>query len=132
MTIRSPQETAGLLSRLWARIRLAWRLLVDSRVPIWPKLVIPGLALAYLIIPLDLITDYIPVLGQVDDLMLIALGLQAFIMVCPKGLAQEHIGRIWGQATQQPATTQDQTAPAGQQKPPQGDVVEGEYTVKNE
>jgi uncharacterized membrane protein YkvA (DUF1232 family) len=94
--------------------------------------VIPGLALAYLIIPLDLITDYIPVLGQVDDLMLIALGLQAFIMVCPKGLAQEHIGRIWGQATQQPATTQDQTAPAGQQKPPQGDVVEGEYTVKNE
>jgi len=132
MTIRSPQETAGLLSRLWARIRLAGRLLVDRRVPLWSKLVIPGLALAYLIIPLDLIADYIPVLGQVDDLMLIALGLQAFILACPKSIAQEHMARIWGQAAQPPTTTQDQTAPAGQQKPPQGDVVEGEYTVKNE
>ena len=105
---------------------------MDSRVPIWPKLVIPGLALAYLIIPLDLISDFIPVLGQVDDLMLIALGLQAFIMACPKSLTQEHMGQIWGQTTQQPATTQDQAAPAGQPQPPQGDVVEGEYTVKNE
>ena len=43
-----------------------WRYLRDGRVPLWRKLV--GVAaVAYLVWPFDLIPDFIPVIGWLDD-----------------------------------------------------------------
>ena len=53
----------------WEKPRLLhklWRYLRDARVPLWRKLV-GALAVAYLLWPLDLIPDYIPVIGFLDD-----------------------------------------------------------------
>jgi len=71
--------------------RLVWQLLNDSRISPFLKGVIPALALAYVLLPWDLVTDFIPVLGQLDDLAVLLLGMQLFIELCPKGIVQEHL-----------------------------------------
>ncbi len=77
MTDKSPKNTIGFWASLWNRVRLAWRLFRDRRVPLWPKIVIPAVVLAYLFFPMDFLPDLTPFVGQLDDLTLIALGLQA-------------------------------------------------------
>ena len=46
--------------------RLILRLMLDRRVPIWSKLIIPG-GLVYILSPIDFIPDIIPILGWLDD-----------------------------------------------------------------
>jgi len=71
--------------------KLVWRLLTDNRISGWLKAIIPALAIAYLLLPWDLVPDVIPVLGQLDDLAVLLLGMQLFIELCPKGIVQEHL-----------------------------------------
>jgi uncharacterized membrane protein YkvA (DUF1232 family) len=73
--------------------RLFWRLLCDHRVSAVAK----GLLLAtgaYILSPLDFLPDLMPLLGQLDDLTLFALGCRAFLQLCPKGVVQEHVQKI--------------------------------------
>jgi uncharacterized membrane protein YkvA (DUF1232 family) len=49
---------------------LVCRLAVDKRVPAKHKLKVAGI-IAYLIMPIDIIPDFIPVIGYVDDLVLV-------------------------------------------------------------
>jgi uncharacterized membrane protein YkvA (DUF1232 family) len=44
--------------------------LADPRTPWFPKMIL-GAAIVYLLSPIDLIPDFIPVLGHLDDLILI-------------------------------------------------------------
>ena len=59
-------------------LRLLGGLLVDSRVAMVDKLLVAG-AIAYIISPLDLIPDFIPFFGEVDDLFLLVLALQHLV-----------------------------------------------------
>ena len=63
-------------------LRLIIRLMADRRVSIWIKL-IPVAAVAYILSPFDLRPDFIPVLGQVDDLLIAILLIAVFIMLAP-------------------------------------------------
>jgi uncharacterized membrane protein YkvA (DUF1232 family) len=69
--------------------RLALRLLKDPRVPLYAK-VVPIGALVYVLSPLDILPDWIPVLGQLDDLAALAAGLSLFIRLCPPEVVEEH------------------------------------------
>ncbi len=69
-------------------LRVVWRLGWDPRVPIYLK-AIPLLVVAYLLSPLDLI-PVIPVIGQLDDLAVLMLGLKAFTRLAPNEVVQEH------------------------------------------
>ena len=51
-------------------VRVYQLVLTDPRTP-WLPRVILGIAITYLLSPIDLIPDFIPVLGQLDDLILI-------------------------------------------------------------
>jgi uncharacterized membrane protein YkvA (DUF1232 family) len=51
------------------------RLIGDRRVPRRRKLVLLGLV-AYLSVPIDLVPDFIPVVGQLDDVLIAALALR--------------------------------------------------------
>ncbi len=58
-----------------ANILLFRRLLRDPAVPRRSKLML-GVALAYLVMPFDLVPDFIPVAGQLDDVIVILLVLR--------------------------------------------------------
>lgn len=68
--------------------KLLVRLIRDSRVPIRSKALMVG-TLGYLITPLDLIPD-IPVIGQTDDLLLIAYSLNHLIKAAGRDVIVEH------------------------------------------
>ena len=76
-----------------SKLRLAWRLLRDRRMPPVVKAVIPALV-AYLLMPLDIIPDFIPVVGQLDDMLLIVLALGLVFRFTPVELLDEHIRRL--------------------------------------
>lgn len=68
--------------------KLLLRLLRDPRVPGKSKILV-GLTLGYLVTPLDLIPD-IPIIGQTDDLLLIAFSLNRLIATSGDELVLEH------------------------------------------
>lgn len=111
---------AGVLTSLVANARLAWRLFRDARLPAATKLIIPGLAAAYLLMPADLLPDIFPVLGQLDDLAILALGIKLFIDAAPAWLVQEHRDGLAGR------TPSAQPRPGSTQA---GKTVDGEYRV---
>lgn len=74
---------------LWRNGRLALRLVGDPRTPLLPKLIL-GATILYVLSPLDLIPDVVPVLGQLDDVAVLALGLELFFKYVPDWLKAEH------------------------------------------
>src|SRR5437870_5035004 len=54
----------------------------DPRTP-WYAKVLAGAIVAYALSPIDLVPDYIPVLGQIDDLILIPLGIAVLLRLIP-------------------------------------------------
>jgi len=117
--VGSAGAKAGLLTEVVRNARLAWRLFRDPRVSGATKLIIPGLAAAYLLFPMDLLPDVLPGLGQLDDLALIALGIKLFVDTCPKWLVQAHRDGLAGV----PNSSQAPKAPH------MGQTVDGEYRV---
>ena len=70
-------------------ILLCGRLLTDSRVPKTEKALVAG-AILYAIVPLDLIPDVIPFVGQIDDAYLIAITLLRLIDRTDPKIVREH------------------------------------------
>jgi len=68
----------GTVSELPNFLRLLYGLITDARVNAIDKLVVAG-AVAYILLPLDVIPDFIPFLGEVDDVFLLILALQRLI-----------------------------------------------------
>jgi uncharacterized membrane protein YkvA (DUF1232 family) len=65
------------------------RLLGDPRVSSWRKLLI-GLLIAYLAMPIDLVPDFIPVAGQLDDAIIVAFVLRTVLRGGGPELLREH------------------------------------------
>jgi uncharacterized membrane protein YkvA (DUF1232 family) len=59
-------------------------------VPTLNKLLLPLLVLAYLIFPVDLLPDFIPGLGQLDDLAIILVAIRLFVMLAPKDVVTQY------------------------------------------
>lgn len=117
---------SGMLSDLVRQLRLVWRLYWDSRVPLWVK-TIPTAALAYVIWPIDVIPELaVPLIGALDDLGLVLLGLTTFVNLCPPDVVQEHMQAILGESGWT-VTKPDQPGP-----PPEPKVIEAPYTIQPE
>jgi uncharacterized membrane protein YkvA (DUF1232 family) len=67
----------------------AWLAARDPRCP-WAARAVGLLVAAYAFSPIDLIPDFIPVLGLLDDALLIPAGLWLFRRLLPPGLIEEH------------------------------------------
>jgi len=75
-------------------IELAWRLYFDKRIPLITKIVFGGILGAYVISPIDFIPDLLPVVGQVDDIVVFVLLMMQFINSCPANFIDEHKKQI--------------------------------------
>jgi uncharacterized membrane protein YkvA (DUF1232 family) len=75
------------------RFKLARRLLTEKKLPLPARLAIPSLV-AYLASPVDLIPDFVPVIGQIDDAL--ALAVAALFLVRPSRIEiiESHITSI--------------------------------------
>lgn len=83
----------SLLRTLVSQARLAWRLVREPAVPLILK-TIPFLGIVYVVSPLDFVPDIIPVLGQLDDLGIVLVALEAFLRLCPAAAAGFHRAAI--------------------------------------
>lgn len=71
--------------------RAVWGLVRDSRVP-WFVRLVPVPLLIYLASPIDLVPDFIPVLGQADDILIVAAALWIVLRFTPREVIAEHFG----------------------------------------
>ena len=65
-----------------------WIAARDPRVP-WYAKVLAGSVAAYALSPIDLIPDFIPVLGYLDDLVIVPAGILLIVQLIPPGLMAE-------------------------------------------
>jgi uncharacterized membrane protein YkvA (DUF1232 family) len=72
--------------------RVVWGIVRDPRTPVGLKGLLLA-ALAYVVLPVDLIPDAIPILGQADDLTVLLLVLDLFIQNAPPEVRAEHTTR---------------------------------------
>ena len=80
-------------AKTWARsikrdIVALWIAARDRRVP-WHAKLVAGCVAAYALSPIDLIPDFIPVLGYLDDIVLVPLGILLAVRLIPKTLMAE-------------------------------------------
>ncbi len=83
---------ARLVFKLPTYARMVWGIMRDPRTPIGLKGLLAA-ALAYVVLPVDLIPDVIPILGQADDLTVLLLVLDLFIQNAPAEVKAEHAAR---------------------------------------
>lgn len=81
-----------LVVKLPTYARIVWGIVRDPRTPIGLKSLLVA-ALAYVVFPVDLIPDAIPILGQADDLTVLLLVLDLFIQNAPPEVRAEHTTR---------------------------------------
>ena len=79
----------GTISELPNFLRLLYGLITDNRVNAVDKLVVAG-AIAYILLPIDVIPDFIPFLGEVDDVFLLILALQRLIGNAGRAVIQSY------------------------------------------
>ena len=82
----SLREFALLAPRL---VRLVWRLVRDPRVPARSKAALFMVA-GYIASPVDVIPDFVPGLGQADDVIMIAFALDQILNRVPDHVVREH------------------------------------------
>lgn len=94
-TSAADRAEVSRISRLgWRdKLRLATRLACDGRIPPVVRAV-PPLVVVYLAMPLDVVPDFIPVAGQLDDLVVIALGVGLLVRFTPRELLREAMDEI--------------------------------------
>ncbi|MFM6829371.1 MAG: YkvA family protein [Novosphingobium sp.] len=76
--------------RRWAKglkrdVLVLWLAARDSRTPLLAK-ALATLTVAYALSPIDLIPDFVPVLGLLDDLLLVPAGIWIVLRLLPSGL----------------------------------------------
>jgi hypothetical protein len=114
---RTIQRSNGFFQDLTNRFRLIGRLLMDQRVNPLLKLLPVG-TLIYVVSPVDLLP-----LNPVDDALIVWIGTQLFVELCPPEVVEEHLRnmeRVVNGRLKNTASTSSSTVDE--------DIVDGEFT----
>ena len=109
----------------------------DARVPSWVKIAIPLVVLLYFVMPVDFIPDFIPGLGQLDDLGVLLIGMSLVIRFSPPYVVDEHkmalgyeAGGTAGSAGTAAGTANGASGGQATRKMSgDGEAIDGEYKV---
>ena len=88
-------------ARLATRLLALWKLVRHRDTPRAPKL-IALLVLAYALSPIDLIPDFIPVIGLLDDVILVPMGIALAVRLTPPHLWQARMAEAEASADKLP------------------------------
>jgi uncharacterized membrane protein YkvA (DUF1232 family) len=103
MSARSPFRIGVGVLGLWPFVPLASRapiysrllleLVRDARVPLKSKAIL-GAAAAYIASPIDLVPDFMPFIGRIDDAAVLVLAVDYFLEQVPRELVMEHMNEL--------------------------------------
>jgi uncharacterized membrane protein YkvA (DUF1232 family) len=118
--------TSDWVHQLVQQLKLFYYLMRDPRVH-WLTKAIPVATAIYLISPVDWLQNAVPVLGQLGDVALIALGFRLFLEFSPRQVVHEHLVRLLGHGAGQEWNVVDESpappASSGQ------NVIDGTYRL---
>lgn len=83
--------------QLGTRLLALWKLIRHPATPWLPKAV-ALFVLAYAVSPIDLVPDFIPVLGLLDDIVLLPLGIALVVWLTPRALWQARLAEAQASA----------------------------------
>jgi hypothetical protein len=93
MQFLGPMQLSRLVMYLPQFVRLFYRLITDERVPMLAKLV-PMMGVLLMLTPPALELDMIPLIGELDWLLVGYIALKVFIWLCPADVVREHVSQI--------------------------------------
>jgi uncharacterized membrane protein YkvA (DUF1232 family) len=83
----------AIAKKLKNEIRVLYLAYKDPRTP-WYAKVFAVLIIGYALSPIDLIPDFIPVLGYVDDLIIVPAGMALLLKMIPKEVVDEYRAKV--------------------------------------
>jgi uncharacterized membrane protein YkvA (DUF1232 family) len=87
---------ATLDSLAWPdKLRLVWALTRDKRVPTLARAVLLAPA-AYLLSPIDLLPDFVPFLGRLDDALVFSVAMDLAAHLIPAQIFEQHLTDVSG------------------------------------
>jgi uncharacterized membrane protein YkvA (DUF1232 family) len=87
------------------KISLAGSLFRDDRIPIAPRIIALALVL-YIASPIDLLPDFIPVVGYFDDILIVMVGAGLLLRSIPGDILESHVSRYEERRASEPASLQ--------------------------
>jgi uncharacterized membrane protein YkvA (DUF1232 family) len=99
----APPVVRRLQGLSWPRkAQLIWRLSRDKRISPPLRLVVLAPAL-YMASPIDILPDFVPFLGRIDDAFLFSIAIELLLRLAPASVLAEHFeavtGVVWPQGT---------------------------------
>ena len=79
----------GAIASIPRYLRLLGGLIMDARVAATDKLLLAG-AVAYAVMPIDLVPDFLPVIGQADDILLLMFAVRRLVSNAGLDIVLEH------------------------------------------
>ena len=138
MANQTSGKSGGFLEDLLLNGQLAWYLFKDPRVSFMLKAVIPLIAVIYFIMPVDLLPDFIPIIGQLDEVALVLLLIRMFVALAPSDVVEGYRQQAGGPKGSGTEASGKSTASAGSasangaRAKSAEDVVDADYRVVNE
>lgn len=136
----SDRKSGNILEDILFNGQLAWKLMTDPRVAVMTKVLVPLAGFLYFISPIDFLPDFIPILGQLDEVAILLLLVRLFIALAPQDVVAEYktaMGHGTGQpkskrtASSSPGTgANSRNGQAEPQQPKQtDDVIDADFRV---
>lgn len=88
MAAKALQDLKAWARRIKRNVVALWLAARDPRVPVAAK-VVAAIVAGYALSPIDLIPDFIPILGYLDDVILVPLGIALAVRMIPAPLMED-------------------------------------------
>jgi uncharacterized membrane protein YkvA (DUF1232 family) len=93
LSVSDRAKDINFLKDVINQLRLVYYLLRDADVPFYLKL-LPFVSVIYVLWPLDLVPDLLPIFGQLDDLTALFLGAKLFVELSPREIVDYYLREL--------------------------------------